>query len=119
MEAGAEAPPPPRWEWRADWGDAASDEQSWLPYPEHDSSAIEAGFQSGFSPFPIGTRHVVDFEARIQRRLPDPARPRASSERERPIRRVPDAPFPAVLVVEVRAAHLSFLASAAVPHVHV
>jgi|EP01043_Picozoa_sp_COSAG02_P008883 hypothetical protein len=98
----AEAEPPPRWEWRADWGEAASDEQSWVGYPEHDSHTIEAGFQSGFSPFPIGTRHVVDFDARIQRRLPDPSRPHASSERERRIRRVPDAPFPAVLVVEVR-----------------
>ena len=97
----AEEPSPPRWEWRADWGDATAEDESWVAYPERDGKKIEEGFQSGFSPFPIGTKHVVDFDARIQRRLPDPSRPRASFERERPVRRVPDAPFPVVLVVEV------------------
>jgi hypothetical protein len=100
MEPAVQAPPRVRWEWRAEYGAAA--EESWMPYAEHDSASIEQAFQSGFSPSPSGANHAIDFVARVQRRLPDPSR--ASAERERPIRRVPDAPFPAVLVAEVRAA---------------
>ena len=124
------APDAPRWEWRASYEQT----DSWIPYAEHDSLAIEQAFQSGFSPAPIGRLHHVDFNASVQRRLGMPIHvpvtrarlnydetvvhheadtrwtkaPRgASSERERPIRRVPDAPFPAVVVAEVRRRHLA------------
>ena len=30
---------------------------------------IEEGFQAGFSPLPVGAKHAVDFDARVQRRL--------------------------------------------------